>query len=79
MEGKTTNEIIKIDVSNDKNQVPLKRIDYGKEAESYMTELKENQKQIARKSMRDSYVKIITYLQNNLPLNNKMIQDLTCL
>ena len=44
-----------------------------------MTELKEDQKQIARKSMRDSYVNVITYLQNNLPLNNKMIQDLTCL
>ena len=52
LEGKTTSELLKVDVSKE----PLKKIDFGKEAENYIKEFKEEQKLIACKAMRDSYV-----------------------
>ena len=79
LKDKTVSELVKINFDKEENQLKLMKIDYRKEAENYLSNIADARKNDARKSMRDSYVKIINYLQKTLPLNSKMLQDITCL
>ena len=48
MEGKSTSEIVKVDVSNQEHQFPLKKkIDFGKEAENYFQQLTDSRRKVA--------------------------------
>ena len=68
LEGKSTSEMIKVDVFNEDHQFFVKKIDCGKEVENYLPQIIENQRKVAHTSMKDLYFSVMQYLQKNKPV-----------
>ena len=68
LEGKSTNEMIKVDVFNEEYQFFVKKIDFGKVVENYLPQITENQRKVAHTRMKDLYVLVMQYLQKNKPV-----------
>ena len=79
MEGKSMKELLEIDAADENNQVEMKKIDFGKDAQDYLVVLDENQRKQGQKAMKMSYESIVKYLQQKLPLQSTIMRDISCL
>ena len=79
VDGKSTNDLLKGDVAKKENQLLLDKMNFGKEADTYLQNLSGRKKNVGQQSMRDSYVSVVQYLQKKLPLNSQLLKDNTCL
>ena len=80
MEGKSTSEIVKVDVSNQEHQFPLKKkLILVKKLRIIFNSWQIVEEKLHLLQMKDSDVSVIQYLQKNLPLNSMMLKYITCL
>ena len=65
VDGKSTNDLLKVDLANKENQLLLYKVDFGKEADTYLQFFSERKKNVGQQSMGDSYLLVVQYLQKN--------------
>ena len=65
VDGKSTNDLLKVDLANKENQLLLDKMDFGKEADTYLQFFSERKKNVGQQSMGDSYLLVVQYLQKN--------------
>ena len=65
VDGKSTNDLLKVDLANKENQLLLNKMDFGKEADTYLQFFSERKKNVGQQSMGDSYLLVVQYLQKN--------------
>lgn len=80
VQNKDGPNLAQLSCSNADSWLSLKAIDVGVGTRKALAEVKNDTKRTElRRSFRQSYIKIATYMQSALPLQNPVLRDLSCL
>lgn len=71
--------LLKVEYTKPDNQLSLSRMEVGEKARSFMEKLSNDQQKVVLMGMKQFYIQVTRYLAEHLPLDSKLLRDVSIL